>query len=145
MGEKQNYGNHRKTVPMFHGALFALLLLTLFGSLVNLYQSWGDHSRLYSASLITALTFGALMLFYYCRTFPLKAQDRAIRAEENLRHFILTGKTLDPRLTLKQIVALRFASDAEFAELARKAASEGLNQDTIKRAITSWRGDYERL
>jgi hypothetical protein len=145
MAEKQNYGNHRKTVPMFHGALFALLLLTFIGSLVNLYQSWGDHSRLYSASLITALSFGALMLFYYCRTFPLKAQDRAIRAEENLRHFILTGKTLDPRLTLKQIVALRFASDSEFVELARKAASEGLNQDTIKRAITSWRGDYERL
>src|SRR5580765_6536816 len=141
----QNFSNHARLVPGYHYILSGILLLTLIGSLVNLYKSWGDHERLYSAALITVLTVCCSMLFYYCRTFPLKAQDRAIRAEENLRHFILTGKTLDPRLTLKQIVALRFASDAEFVELARKAASEGLNQDTIKRAITSWRGDYERL
>ena len=48
------------------------------------------------------------------RVYPLKAQDRAIRADENLRHFAMTGKLLDPRLTVKQVVALRFASDGEF-------------------------------
>ena len=143
--EEQSYARHAKVVPMFHGVLFGLLVLTFFGSLVNLYQSLGDHSRLYNASLITALSFAALLLFFFCRTFPLKAQDRAIRAEENLRHFVLTGKTLDPRLTVKQIVGLRFASDAEFVELARKAAVEGLSPDTIKRAVHSWRADHDRL
>ena len=69
----------------------------------------------------------------------------AIRAEENLRHFALTGKLLDSRLTIKQIIGLRFASDAEFVELARKAAYEGLSQDAIKRAVKNWRADHNRL
>src|SRR4051794_9006859 len=119
--EKQNYAKHAKTVPMFHGFLFAILVLTFFGSLVNLYQSVGDHSRLYNASLIAAISVAMLFLFYYCRSFPLKAQDRAIRAEENLRHFVLTGRLIDPRPTIRQIIGLRFASDEEFPELARKA------------------------
>ena len=143
--EKQNYSRHAKTVPMFHGVLFGILVLTFFGSLFNLYQSIGDHSRLYNASLIAVLSVAMLFLFFFCRIFPLKAQDRAIRAEENLRHFVLTGKRLDPRLTIKQIVGLRFASDAEFAELARKAADEGLSQDAIKRSVTGWRADHDRL
>ena len=142
--EKQSYAAHTKIVPMFRATL-GILLLTLFGSLYNLYQSLGDHSRLYNASLITVLSFAMLVLLYYCRSFPLKAQDRAIRAEENLRHFVLTGKPLDPRLTIKQIIGLRFASDDEFIELARKAASEGLSQDTIKRAVNNWRADHDRL
>jgi hypothetical protein len=143
--EKQSYARHAKTVPMFHGVLFGLLVLTFFGSFFNLYQSVGDHSRLYNASLITVLSVAMLLLFYYCRSFPLKAQDRAIRAEENLRHFVLTGKLLDPRLTIKQIIGLRFASDAEFVELARKAAVEELSQDSIKRSVTNWRADHNRL
>jgi hypothetical protein len=110
--EEQSYAKHAKLVPMFHGVLFGLLVLTFFGSLVNLYESFGDHSRLYNASLITAISVAMLFLFYYCRVFPLKAEDRAIRAEENLRHFVLTGKKLDPRLTMKQVIGLRFASDA---------------------------------
>ena len=142
--EKQSYAAHTKIVPMFRATL-GILLLTFFGSLYNLYQSLGDHSRLYNASLITVLSFAMLVLLYYCRSFPLKAQDRAIRAEENLRHFVLTGKPLDPRLTIKQIIGLRFASDDEFIELARKAASEGLSQDTIKRAVNNWRADHDRL
>ena len=143
--EEQNYSRHAKTVPMFHGVLFGILVLTFFGSLFNLYQSIGDHSRLYNASLIAVLSVAMLFLFFFCRIFPLKAQDRAIRAEENLRHFVLTGKRLDPRLTIKQIVGLRFASDSEFVELARKAADEGLSQDAIKRAVTNWRADHDRL
>ena len=143
--EKQSYARHAKYVPMFHVVLFGLLVLTFFGSVVNLVKSFGDHSRLYNASLLCVLSFAMLLLFYYCRTFPLKAQDRAIRAEENLRHFVLSGKTLDSRLTIKQIVGLRFASDGEFVELAKKAASEGLSADTIKRSVKTWRADHDRL
>lgn len=142
---EQSYANHAKTVPLYHYVLSGLLLLTLIGSLVNLYKSWGDHTRLYSASLITVLTVAMILLFYYCRVFPLKAQDRVIRAEENLRHLALTGKLLDPRLTVGQIIGLRFASDAEFAELARRATAEGLSADAIKRAVKNWRADHDRL
>jgi hypothetical protein len=143
--EEQSYSKHAKYVPMFHGGLFGLLVLTFFGSLFNLYQSIGDHSRLYNASLTAVISFAMFLFFYYCRIFPLKAQDRAIRAEENLRHFVLTGKKLDSRLTIKQIVGLRFASDAEFVALAQKAADEGLSQDAIKRAVKNWRADHDRL
>jgi Family of unknown function (DUF6526) len=142
---QQNYSNHRQTVPMFHGVLFAILVLTLGGSLVNLYKSWGDHQRLYSAALIVALTAATLMLFFFCRIFALKAQDRAIRAEENLRHFALSGKLLDARLGVRQIVALRFASDAEFLALAQRAAAENLAPDAIKQAVQEWRADMYRV
>lgn len=141
----QNYANHVRLVKGFHFVLAGILMLTLIGSLVNLYRSWGDHQRIYSASLIVVLTVCCGLLYYYCRIFPLKAQDRAIRAEENLRHFVLTGKLLDSRLGIQQIIALRFAPDDEVVELARKAAEGGMTADAIKRAVRNWRADYHRV
>ena len=143
--ENQNYSNHRRIVAPFHRVLFPLLALTLVGSAVNLFQSWGDHQRIYNASLITALTICALMLFFFCRIFALKAQDRAIRAEENLRHFAMTGKLLDPRLTIRQIIGLRFASGEELIDLARRAAETSMTEDAIKRAVKVWRADQYRV
>ncbi len=141
----QNYDNHRQFVPLYHGVLFLLLVLTLIGSSVNLYKSLGDHQRVYSASLIVVLTLSSLLLFIFARVFALKAQDRAIRAEENLRHFVLTGKLLDPRLGIRQIVGLRFAPDEEFVELARTAAEKNLSEDEIKRAVKNWKADTYRV
>jgi Family of unknown function (DUF6526) len=143
--EAQNYANHRQFVPLFHGVLFGILALTMMGSVVNLYQSLGDHERLYSASLITVITGGMLMLFYYCRAFALKAQDRAVRAEENLRHFVLTGKLHDPRLSIRQVIGLRFASDEEFVALSQRAAAENLSANDIKKAVKKWRADTYRV
>ena len=79
------------------------------------------------------------------RTSALKAQDRAIRAEESLRYFIISGKAIDARLRMGQIVALRFAPDAEFVALAEKAATEGLSGKQIKQQIQQWKGDYRRI
>lgn len=139
----QTYENHVQRVPVF-GVMLLLLLATVLGSCVNLYKSWGDHQRLYSASLILVLSIGATGGAIYGRVFALKAQDRAIRAEENLRHYVLTGKLLDPRLEVLQIVGLRFASDDEFVELARRAAEKNMKPDEIKRAVRSWRPDLYR-
>ena len=141
----QNFDNHRRLVPPFHFVLLPILLFTLIGSVVNLVKSWDDHQRLYSASLIVVLVITALMAALFCRIFSLKAQDRAIRAEENLRHFVMTGKLLDPRLTIKQVVALRFASDGEFVALAKKSADEATAPDDIKRSIKDWRADTYRV
>jgi hypothetical protein len=85
-----------------------------------------------------------MSLFIY-RGFALKAQDRAIRAEENLRHFVLTGKLLSDKLTISQIIALRFSSDNEFVQLAERAEKEQLTNKEIKMAIQSWKGDYYRV
>jgi hypothetical protein len=143
--KEQNYANHAMFVPAFHGVLAGLLCATFIGSCVNLWKSIGNHERIYSASLIVVLTWCVLMLYYFCRAFALKAQDRAIRAEENFRHYLLTGKPLDARLTLRQIIGLRFAADEEFPTLAARAAETGLSEDEIKRGVQHWRADYHRL
>jgi len=141
----QNYANHRQYVPMFHIVLLTLMLATLIGSVVNLVHSIGDHERIYSASLIVALSLALFILAFLARIFALKAQDRAIRAEENLRHFVLTGKLLDPRLGIRQVIGLRFASDDEFVALAQRAAEENLSEDAIKKAVRAWRPDTYRV
>jgi hypothetical protein len=125
--------------------LLPIIFLTFIGSVVNLVESWGDHQRMYSASLIVVLTVCVTLTALFARMFAVKAQDRAIRAEENLRHFVMTGKLLDPRLTAKQIVGLRFASDEEFVALARRAAEDGLAQKDIKQAVKNWRADTDRV
>jgi len=142
---EQSYAKHAKFVPMFHFVLGPIILLTLIGSFVNLWQSLGDHERLYNASLIAAMSVALFLLFVFTRSFAMGVQDRAIRAEENLRHFALVGKLLDRRLTIKQIVGLRFASDAEFMELARKAAESSMSQDDIKKSVANWRADPDRV
>ena len=141
----QNYANHRRTDPGFHFVLFGLIVLTLGGSIANLIRAVGRHSGISNASLIVMLTVIVALLAGFCRMYALKAQDRAIRAEENLRHFVLTGKLLDPRIGIRQVIALRFAPDEEFAALARRAAEEGLAPDAIKQAVKNWRADTYRV
>ena len=141
----QSYENHTQLVTGFHKVLLPIIFLTLIGSVVNLVESWGDHRRIYSASLIVVLTVCLILTALFARAFALKAQDRAIRAEENLRHFVMTGKLLDPRLTVKQVIGLRFAPDDEFVALARKAAEDGLSQKAIKQAVKNWRADLYRV
>jgi hypothetical protein len=140
----QNYGNHRRFVPMYHGVLALIILLSIIGSIVNLVKSWGDHTRFYSAALLVVVFVCLAIMFVFARQFALKAQDRAIRAEENLRHFVMNGKLLDPRLTIRQIIGLRFASDEEFLALEKRAAEEKLSEDDIKKAVKNWRADYYR-
>jgi hypothetical protein len=143
--KRQSYSNHAQVVPMFHYVTLGILQLTLIGACVNLYQSWGDHARFYSASLLVTLTFGTILIALYARAFALRAQDRAIRAEEQLRHFAMTGKLLDPRLTIRQIIGLRFASNEEFVALAQRAADQNLSAKEIKQAVKNWRADLHRV
>ncbi|MCC6588488.1 MAG: hypothetical protein IT168_17470 [Bryobacterales bacterium] len=145
MSTQQSYKNHAQYVFAFHVVLFGIVLLTLIGAGVNLYQSWGDHERMYSASLIFVIMIAFAILMILARVFALKAQDRAIRAEENLRHFVLTGKLLPASLSVKQIVALRFAPDAEFPALAAEAAAKDMAPDAIKQSIKTWKPDTYRV
>lgn len=141
---EQNYKNHTRLVPLYHGLAFLLILAGLIGSIINLldHHDAGNH---YSAALLVTVFVVLLLLFWFARSFALRAQDRAIRAEENFRHFVLTGKPLDSRLRLGQIIALRFASDAEFPGLAQRAVAENLPAKAIKEAIQNWRADYHRV
>lgn len=140
--KEQNYANHKRFVPLYHYISPILLLAILTGSIVNLVNSKPEN--LYSASLITALTVVVILLWFFSRSFALKVQDRAIRAEENLRYFVLTGKLLDKSLTMGQIISLRFAADTEFPGLVQKALAEKLSPRQVKQEINNWRADHHR-
>ena len=138
----QNYKNHRRVVISSHGLTWLPAIALLIGATINLVNS--SKENLYSASLIVLIALLLISIMLHARSFALKAQDRAIRAEENLRHFILTGRPLDARLSLGQVIALRFASDEEFPALAQKAAEEKLSNKQIKQEVQHWRPDYHR-
>jgi hypothetical protein len=141
----QTYETHRRFVPAYHYVLASLVLLAFLASGWNVVRAVQRGSGRFESALVAVLSVAIVLIVWFTREFPLKAQDRAIRAEENLRHYVLTGKLLDPRLTIRQVIGLRFAADAEFVELARRAAEEGLSEDAIKRAVKNWRADDHRM
>ncbi len=141
--KSQNISNHARFVPLYHYFTAIGAILLLIGAIVNLVKS--SEGNLYDASL---LVFGSLLLVlttFYARSFALKAQDRAIIAEEKFRHYVLSGKTLNPQLTPRQIIGLRFASDEEYVELAQKAVTENLSEKAIKKHIKNWKADNYRV
>ena len=140
---EQNFRNHSRYIILWTFITPLLLVAILGGSIVNLIHA--DAHTHYSAALILLISLVLLIIYWYARRFALKAQDRAIRAEENFRHFILTGKPLDNRLHMSQIIALRFAPDDEFPSLAKKAVEEKLRSKEIKAAIQNWKADHNRV
>ncbi len=142
---KQNYGNHKQFFPPFHYVLMPMGMILFIGSVVYFISAANKGEGVVPALFITVLSFFGLLLLVVSRVMALRAQDRAIRAEENFRHYVLTGQILDARLTIQQIIALRFASDDEFVELGRRAAEQNLSSDEIKRAVRVWRADIYRV
>ena len=141
--KEQNFKNHAKLVKGFHGLLFIAILALLIGAITNLIHTSSDN--LYVASLVVLIAFIFLIMAWYVRSFPLKAQDRAIKAEENLRYYVLTGKLFPKELKVGQIIALRFASDEEFAPLVEKTLKENLTNKEIKMLIKNWKADFHRV
>jgi len=137
----QDYQNHKRFHPLFHYILSLLIFITIVGAICFVVRSGISLPSILTLAIVIILA----IMFVLIRQYPLKAQDRAIRAEENLRHYVLTGKLLDTRLTVGQIIALRFADDAEFPALTEKAVSQNLSPDDIKKQITNWRADYFRI
>jgi len=141
--KEQNFKNHAQMVPGFHYLTFGAIV-SLIGGSVNYFLKATPENK-YLASLIVLTSIIFVFIAWFSRTFALKAQDRAIRAEENLRHYVLTGKLLPTNLTVGQIVALRFAPDAEFPALVNKAATENLPGKAIKASIQNWKADFYRV
>jgi hypothetical protein len=142
---EQSYATHRKWVPGYHFVLFLMTVVTWGGSVYNLYRAWGRGDGRGDAILLLFLASCMAMAVFYLRIFPLKAQDRAICAEENLRHYLLYGEPLPAELNVRQIVGLRFASNREFGPLAKRAIAERLSENAIKKAIKDWRADTYRV
>ena len=143
MKQTQNFKNHTIFLKGFHG-LLSIGILGLAGGGVS-YLLQGDAYATYPASLFILISLLLTVIMWYIRIFPLKAQDRAIRAEENLRHYVLTGKLLPPNLKISQIVALRFAPDDEFLHLIEQTLDKNLTQKEIKKEIKNWKSDEYRV
>lgn len=141
--KQQNFKNHTRILFSYHIVTGLAAIALFIGAIRNVIHA--DKSNLYSASLILLIAIVLISIFWYARVFALKAQDRAIRAEENFRFYILTGKPLDVRLRLGQIIALRFASNEELPSLAQKALDNNLSPKKIKMEIKNWRADHHRV
>jgi hypothetical protein len=139
---QQNFKNHRKLVPAFHFFILPVFTLNLGYSLYRLKQF--SFESILGVLVAAALLLGAL----YSRLFALRVQDRIIRLEMQLRLERILPADLRPRieeLSLRQLIALRFASDAELPELSRLVLAQKLSgSNAIKQSIKNWRADLLR-
>lgn len=139
----QNYKNHAKFVPVFHFVVMPLLLVNLTWAVATAMRSPD------AATIIAATTAIALVLLaFLARVFALKVQDRVIRLEMRLRLRELLPAALHPRIlefTAGQMVAMRFASDAELPELAQAVLRDRItDKKAIKLMIKDWTPDHHR-
>lgn len=142
---EQNFKNHGRILPIYHYVAVLAISFPLVVTIINFIKAAIDESGRVQAAAMLSLTVSVLLALWFARSFALKVQDRAIRAEVNLRHYIATGKPLDSRLRMGQIIGLRFAVDDEFVSLTQKAADENMGQKKIKMQIKKWKADYHRV
>jgi hypothetical protein len=145
---EQSYSTHRKLVPAYHFAVYSILVINLIWSIFRLVRGLPEvpfFDRLLAVGVAIAL----LLVAYYVRIFPLRAQDRIIRLEERVRMERLLPEDLKPRigeLRTSQLIALRFASDEELPELTRAVLDRGIrDRDEIKKMVRTWRIDHLRM
>jgi hypothetical protein len=140
--QPQTFENHPKEVPAYHYFTFGLIAVYFF---YRLYELITAASLANAMGLVAATAL--LMVFFWARIFALKVQDRVIRVEMHLR-LLGMAPELAPRFgefTLNQLCSLRFASDAELPELARKVLDERLDdRKAIKKMIRNWQADHAR-
>ncbi len=144
----QKYSNHIRYYPFHHFVITPLSLVFLSWSFYNLTVAYADNADL---GQHVYFAIGALLVFLIpviARIYALKNQNRIIRLEMRLRYFHLTRESfsnLEKKLSLSQLIALRFAGDDELLSLMQKAIDQNLTAKSIKKAITDWQGDYIRV
>ena len=137
---EQSFANHaHRPIPT---AVVWLFALTALGLVVRNF----DTARSLDWALV-AIILAIIVLGWISRIYIVKLQDRIIMLEVKVRAAELLAAGQDAqlaKLTGKQIVALRFASDQEFGALLERAARENLPPKEIKAAIRTWRPDLHR-
>ncbi|MSO20144.1 MAG: hypothetical protein EXQ56_06705 [Acidobacteria bacterium] len=140
----QNFKNHARFVPAFHMVLFPILFINFIWSIVQLVRSFS-----FGTVMGVLLAIGFIILFFCARVFALTAQDRVIRLEMRLRMKEVLPADLRARMmefTPGQLIALRFASDEELPELARRVLTERIeDRKVIKQMIKTWVPDHLRV
>jgi|ERR1700728_1282777 hypothetical protein len=145
MAEKvpQTKAKHVRLDALYHFITLPALLLLLIWAIVNLVREPGSVT-----AMLLVLVIVVTVMNLNLRSYPLKVQDRVIRLEERLRLAMLLPEPLRERIgevTERQLIALRFASDAELTPLVERVLNEKLTPKQIKDAIREWRPDYWRV
>ena len=145
MSEKmpQTFANHSRYDPPYHFFVLPVFFVLAIAGTIHFIRRPGWHSAL---MFVVAVALATAVL--KIRSYALRVQDRVIRLEERLRLTALLPEPLRSRiaeLTEAQLVALRFASDAEVPALTERALTEKLSRADIKKAIQNWRPDYWRV
>ena len=139
----QTFENHTRTVPAYHMFTFFLIVIN---ALWSIYRVATDFSWDRLMTLFVAIALA--MVFFYARAFVLTVQDRVIRLEMRLRLAQVLPADLRPRineLTVSQLCALRFASDAELPDLTRRVLTDNVgDRKSIKKMIKNWEADWLR-
>jgi hypothetical protein len=139
----QNYSNHTRFDPAYHFLLIPVLLLNLIITIVFAVRHFT-----FTRGWLVVMALAFIIMTGLFRSYANKVQDRVIRLEERIRLSNVLPAALQSRigeLSTRQLVALRFASDAELSGLVARTLDEKLASKQIKQAIVSWRGDYERV
>ena len=142
----QSYKSHARYDPPFHFFLIPVLLLNLIFSVYVTIHHWPQHRALFVWWIVMSVAL--IVLAGVARESALRAQNRIIRLEERLRLVALLPSTELARvhsLTEAQLIALRFAPDAELPQLALRAAAENLTPKQIKQSINNWKPDLYRV
>lgn len=144
MSEVQNFENHARFLPPFHFFVAPVLLINAGWSVYQVIHGFSAGTVI---ALLVALALVVLALV--ARVMALTVQDRLIRLEMRLRMKELLPADLAariPEFSVSQMVALRFASDAELPELARRVLQEKINdRKAIKKMIRNWQADLVRV
>jgi len=146
MPEEQHYKTHTRFDRPMHFFVFPTFITNVLVSIVHTIYYWPLYRYLHLWWIIVSI---ALIIFAFkTRINDLKVQDRVIRLEERLRLASLLSAAEQAQirdLSVRQLVALRFASDAELPDLFRRTLAENLEPNAIKQAIIQWRADYHRV
>ena len=139
----QNLSKHTRWDPPFHFFVLPVFFITLVGVIIHVFRRPSIHS-----AWMIVVMLAAIIAVFKIRLYSLKVQDRVIRLEMRLRMQQMLPADLCERamaLTVPQLVALRFASDAELADLVRDVlAGKLLTQKAIKERVRTWAPDYLR-
>ncbi len=137
----QSYASHaHHPVPTYIASVLWLLAAIAFVG--TLAFGWDARD-----SALGWLLAAVLVLIAIGRTYTTKLQDRIIMLEMKVRcaEVLPAGEDAKlARLSPKQIVALRFASDEELGALLDRAVTSQLSPNDIKKAIAAWRPDHHR-
>jgi len=139
----QAYATHRRLNPLYHFIALPIFTANLVVTGIHLFRAPSP-----STGWAFVVAFGMIAMLGVGRLQALMVQDRIIRLEERLRLQALApafAGQID-RLNKRQVAALRFASDAELPNLARRVfTGEFATGGAIKRAVSQWRADHMRV